>query len=52
LEPRANLRYDVDILIDDQDPAKIRKVLLEYLPENLDKEDEPISDTLGRVFKI
>ena len=52
LEPRANLRYDVDILIDDQDPVKIREILLEYLPENLSKETEPISDALGRVLKI
>ena len=43
---------DIDILIDDQDPAKIREILLNYLPENLSKEDESISDTLGRVFKI
>jgi hypothetical protein len=52
LEFHSGWRQDLGISIDDQNPVEIRDILLEYLPENLDKEDESLSDTMGRVFKI
>ncbi len=40
------------IPLEKQDPVKVRKILLEYLPEDLTKEDEPFSDQISRMFKL
>jgi len=36
----------------DQNPLNMREALIPYLNEDLEKEDEPLSDALGRVFKL
>ncbi len=43
-------RLKIDLA--DQDPIAIRSILLDYLDEDLDKTDEPLSSVLERVFKI
>lgn len=35
-----------------QNPLDLREYLLQYLPENLDKEDEPMSDSIARMLKL
>jgi len=43
-------RLNIPLL--DQNPLKIREKLLEYLDEDLEKEEEPISDSFGRFLKL
>jgi hypothetical protein len=33
-------------------PIKVREILLDYLEEDLDQENEPLSDGLGRMLKL
>lgn len=40
------------ISLADQNPVEIRKILLEYLDENLDRDDEPLSEGLSRLLKL
>jgi len=49
---RNMLKPRLSIPLEDQDPVKIRKILLQYIEENLEKEDEPISDYLKRTLKL
>ena len=42
----------IPIALESQDPVKVRKVLLEYLEEDLTQEDEPLSDQASRLFKL
>lgn len=36
----------------DQNPVKIREILTKYLDEDLEKEYEPLTDKIGRIFKF
>ncbi len=42
----------LSISLEDQDPTIIRKTLRKFLFEDLSKEDEPLTDTIGRVLKF
>jgi len=42
----------IPIDLQNQDPVKIREILLKYLDEDLTKENEPLSDQFGRFFKL
>ncbi len=33
-------------------PLQIREVLLQYLPENLEKDEEPLADSLARILHL
>ena len=46
LKPRIN------IPLEDQDPVAIRKFLKKHLLENLERKGEPISETIGKMFKL
>lgn len=46
------LRHELSIPLNDQNPIKVRKILLDYLPEDLEMEKESGSDTASRVLKI
>lgn len=46
------LRHRIQIPLGDNDPAAIRDYLNQYLEEDLDQEEEPLSDRLGRVWKL
>jgi len=38
--------------LEDQDPLEVRAALLEFLREELSQEEEPLTELLGRVFKL
>ncbi len=42
----------VPVSLEDQDPLRVRKVLLDYLEEDLEKEEESVSDGLSRILKL
>ena len=46
------LRPRLSIGLDNMNPLKIRDILLNYLQEDLERENEPLSEQLGRLFKI
>lgn len=50
--PKSFVQPLISIPLLDQDPLKIRNFLLQYLEEDLEKEEEPVSEQLGRRFKI
>lgn len=49
---KSAFRPILGISLEDVDPAKLRKVLVKYLSEDLDQEEEPASDAYGRLFKL
>ncbi|MBI3290937.1 hypothetical protein HYZ76_01490 [Candidatus Falkowbacteria bacterium] len=51
-EPKSFFNPRIPISLEDQDPVKIREVLLQYLEEDLEKENEPMSDQASRFFKL
>lgn len=52
IEPKNILRGRFAIPLEDQDPVAVRSFLIRYLPENIEKEDEPFSEFIGRLFKF
>ena len=42
----------LSIPLEKQNPIKIRKILLKYIDEDLDKDEESFSEILGRRLKI
>lgn len=50
--PHSLLRPRLAIPLESQDPMAIRSLLIQYLPEDLEREHEPASDSWGRVFKL
>lgn len=51
-EFKGTFRPRLTIPLEDQNPNKIRNILLEHLEEDLERENEPTSDFLARIFKI
>ncbi len=45
-------RPHLSIPLTEQNPLEVRSFLRRYLPEDLEQEGEPLSDVLGRLFKI
>lgn len=45
-------RPRISVPLEGQDPIKIRERLLEYIDEDTEKEEEPVSDSIGRMFKL
>jgi hypothetical protein len=43
-------RIPVDLV--DQDPVKVRDTLRQYIDEDLEQENEPISEQFSRIFKL
>ncbi|MFH0873408.1 MAG: hypothetical protein V1846_01045 [Candidatus Komeilibacteria bacterium] len=52
IEPKSFIIPRLAIHLEDQNPVEIRNMLLQYLQEDLDKEDEPQSDFFGRLLKL
>ncbi|MDO8260334.1 MAG: hypothetical protein Q7T50_02410 [Candidatus Magasanikbacteria bacterium] len=46
------IRPRLSFPLDNLDPLPIREYLLRYLPEDLERTDEPLSEGLGRIFKL
>jgi len=46
------IRQRLSIPLDDINPLSIRETLLKYLPEDLDRTDQPLSEGLAKMFKL
>jgi hypothetical protein len=51
-EPKNIIKHRLSIPLLDADPLLIRSYLNQYLLEDLETEQEPLSDRLGRLFKM
>lgn len=49
---RTSLRPMLVIPLEDKNPIEVRRILLEYLEEDLEREDETTSETLSRLLKL
>ena len=49
---KSLVKPEISVYLGNQNPLRIREILLEYLDENLDREDETTSDALRRLLKI
>lgn len=49
---RAILRHEISIPLQDQNPLEVRSVLLDFIDEDLEKEEESPSDRMRRVLKF
>ena len=52
LEFKQSIRPHLVIPLYEENPLTVREALLQYLREDAEQEDEPLSDTLGRVLKL
>lgn len=52
LEFKFKMKPRFSVQLENQNPNEVRKVLKEYLDEDLDRESESVSDALGRWLKI
>ena len=52
LEPKNIVKPTIVIPLLDQNPVEIRKTLLEYLPEDLEKEEIPATESISEVLKL
>ena len=46
------IRQRLSIPLRDMNPLSIRENLLKYLPEDLDRTDQPLSEGLAKMFKL
>lgn len=51
-EFKSALKQRLSIPLEKMDPLSIRKNLLKYLPEDLERTDIPFSEQLSRLFKL
>jgi len=49
---KASWRPVLGIPLENNNPLQVREILLEYLPENLDRESEPLPDAMARILKL
>ena len=49
---KTGIRPSLTILLGDQNPLTVRKILLEYLKEDTEKENETFTDTVSRLLKL
>ena len=52
LQPKNHFKPLVIIPLEDQNPVAVRNLLLEFIEEDLEKEDIPASEGLTRVLKL
>lgn len=51
-EFKSLFRHRLSIPLEDMNPLPIRENLLKYLPEDLERTDQPLSEGLARWFKL
>jgi len=51
-EPGNVFKPRIPIPLQDQNPIEIRETLLKYMSEDLDRDNEPLSDQIFRMFKM
>ena len=47
-----NLRNRITIPLMDQDPLSVRRYILQYVDEDLDRNHEPVSESISRILKL
>jgi hypothetical protein len=52
LQPKNILRPLIIIPLGDENPIEVREILLDYLKENLEKEEMPTSEALSKILKL
>jgi len=52
LDPKNTLRPMLRVPLLDMNPVEVKHSLREFLPEDVDKEEEPLSDRAARNWKI
>jgi hypothetical protein len=52
LETKSFLRPRIAIPLENENPVHIREILLEYLDEDLEREEEPATEGISRIFKL
>ncbi len=53
IEPRSVVKPRLAIeLTENQNPQEIKNILLKYIPENKEREQEPLSEILARKLKL
>jgi hypothetical protein len=52
IEFKSNLKPDLSIPLKEQNPITVRDMLIDFLVEDVDKEEEPIADFLTRWLKL
>jgi len=51
-EFKNRVRPRLSIPLENKNPLKIRAILLKYLPEDVERENEPLSEQLSRLLKL
>ncbi|MFB6182090.1 MAG: hypothetical protein ABEJ24_04315 [Candidatus Magasanikbacteria bacterium] len=51
-ETESKIKPLVHIPLKEQNPVEVRETLKGYIPEDLDREEEPLSDFLAREWKL
>lgn len=49
---KSALRPSLTVSLENQNPLNIRKILLEYIPEDTERENESFTDGVKRIFKL
>ncbi len=52
IEPKSIFNPRIPISLEDQNPLPIREFLLQYLEEDIERENEPLSEQLARLLKL
>ena len=52
LDFRSDMRQSLPIPLEDINPLKVRDALLNYLDENVEREEEELGETFERVFRL
>lgn len=49
---KSSFRPGMHVSLENQNPLNIRKIMLEYIPEDTEKENESFSDGVTRILKL
>ena len=52
LDFKAGLRPSITIFLENQNPLIVRKILLQYINEDTERENETFSDGFSRMLKL
>lgn len=51
-EFKNSFKQRLSINLEDRNPLSIRKILLKYVDEDLERTDQPLSEILAKIFKL
>lgn len=51
-QPKSMLKHRITIPLEDQNPIYLREVLLNYLTEDIEKEEIPASEGISKILKL